>query len=708
MDFVISLIAYPLGWIMRLCYGLTHNYGAAIILFTLLTKIILLPIALAAQKNSIKMVKLKPRLDEAKARCQGDKERMAEEQIKIYESEKYSPALGCLPLLLQIPLVVGLVNVIYNPLTHLLGLDAGVVGALLAKTMEILGASDLGAAAHIKIIEAVGNPAYLSQWQTFYGGETAGALGALEKIRSLRLVFLGADLAQTPTLLPAGKLLAIPILAGASAFALCMAQNKANVLQREQGAISQWLMSAFLVGFSWYFTFSVPAGVGLYWIFSNLFGIAQLYALNAIYDPRKYIDYGAIKTRTDEGGDEEKEAFIAAAAAGKKKENKRREDADYRRFFAAENKRLVFYSEKSGFYKYFESVIEYVLRNSDIAIHYVTSDPDDAIFRKSEPKIAPYYIGELRLIPFMMKMDADMVVMTMPDLERMHIKRSRVRKDVEYVYMFHAPLSFINTIRHGALDYYDTIFCTGKFHVLEARESERLYNLPAKRLVECGYGVIENMRERYLARYDFYNNKPMRRILIAPSWFYDNILDSCLDELLPALLHKGWQVILRPHPEYIKRFGEKWNAITARYEKDTGDDFIIEADFSSNETVYSADVLVSDWSWIAYEFSLAVEKPVLFINTEVKTPNPYWSKLPLKPLNLTLRSEIGIQLEKNETGKAECAVRELLSKASDYTEKIRKIREEYIFNFGKSGEVGGRYIIERLQGERQHIIDNKL
>jgi YidC/Oxa1 family membrane protein insertase len=694
MAFVITLIACPLGWIMRLCYGLTQNYGAAIILFTLLTKILLLPIALLTQKNSVKMVKLRPRLDEVKARHRGDKERIAEEQIKIYESEKYSPALGCLPLLLQIPLVIGLVNVIYNPLTHILGLDAGVIGALLAKTAEMLRTDDLGAAAHIKIIEAVADPAHLSQWQALYGG---GALDALRKIRALRLVFLGVDLTQTPPLLPAGRMLAIPALACASAFALCMAQNKANVLQREQGAASQWLMTAFLAGFSWYFTFSVPAGVGLYWIFSNLFGVAQLRMLNALYDPRKYIDYGAVRTRTrgdEEGKAEEKEASMSR----KKKEDKRREGEDYRRFFAAENKRLVFYSERSGFYKYFENVIEYILRNSDIVIHYVTSDPDDAIFRRSEPKIAPYYIGELKLIPFMMRMDADMVVMTMPDLEQMHIKRSKVRDDVEYVYMFHAPISFINVINHGALDHYDTIFCTGKHNVLEIRESEKLYNLPAKRVVECGYGVIENMREHYLARYELYNNKPMRRVLIAPSWHYDNILDSCLDELLSALLHKGWQVVLRPHPEYTKRFREKWDAIIAKYAGETGDDFIIETDFSSNETVYSADALVSDWSWIAYEFSLAVEKPVVFINTEVKTHNPYWDKLPVKPLNLTLRSEIGIQLEKREAGEIGGAIRGLLDKGPEYTEKIRKIRDEYIFNFGKSGEAGGGYIVERLQG----------
>jgi YidC/Oxa1 family membrane protein insertase len=162
----------------------------------------------------------------------------------------------------------------------------------------------------------------------------------------------------------------------------------------------------------------------------------------------------------------------------------------------------------------------------------------------------------------------------------------------------------------------------------------------------------------------------------------------------------GWQVILRPHPEYIKRYKEKWDTITTRYGRETGDDFIIETDFSSNETVYSSDVLISDWSYIAYEFSLAVEKPVLFINTDMKVANPYWDKLPIVPLNLTLRNEIGIQLEKNKVNEIEKAVRELLQKHKKYEESIRNIREKHLFNFGESGKIGGRYIIEQLQKGR--------
>ena len=79
-------------------------------------------------------------------------------------------------------------------------------------------------------------------------------------------------------------------------------------------------------------------------------------------------------------------------------------------------KKLMFYSEKNGFYKYYKDVIEYILAHSDIVIHYVTSDPNDDVFSRTDGRIVPYYVDDNRLIPLMMKADADMVVMTMPDL----------------------------------------------------------------------------------------------------------------------------------------------------------------------------------------------------------------------------------------------------------------------------------------------------
>ena len=706
MSLINTFIGTPLGWLMWLCYTAVPNYGLAIIIFTMMTKVILFPIAIMVQKNAIKMVKMQPRLNDIAAKYADDKDKKADEQIKLYDEEKYSPAAGCLPVLLQIPIILGLIQVIYNPLQHLLRLSKETIIVLTEKTAQLTGLENLGYAPQLHVMEAVSNPAYTDQFLTMQAllpGESIADI--VSSIQNMGMTFLGLNLASTPSITHFNSLLWIPLLAGLSALTLCLIQNRVNVLQMEQGFANKWGMTIFLTTFSLYFAFIVPAGVGLYWVFSNVFSTLQLFLLNRLYDPKKYIDYEDL---------ERSKQALARSKERKKGEKKspglffnnpyrKRENADYKRFFADESKQLVFYSEKSGFYKYFENVIDEILARSDIIIHYVTSDSDDAIFLKENPRIIPYYIGDKRLISFMMKIDADMVVMTMPDLQQFHIKRSLVRKDIEYVYMFHNPLSFIMTIRDGALDHYDTIFCTGPHQVLEIRESEKLYHLPEKSIVECGYGLIDNMRRHFLANKEAYSLNPIKRILIAPSWQEDNILDSCIDEILMTILDKGWQITVRPHPEYVKRYPGDIQALIDRYKDRMGELFVIETDFSSNETVYSADILITDWSWVAYEYSLSTKRPSIFINTDMKIANPNWDKLPLTPLNLSLRSEIGVQLEKNELAGLDEVIQAMLTDYWEYEQTIDQIADKYLFNIGESGRVGAEYIISKLRRDSENV-----
>ena len=490
-----------------------------------------------------------------------------------------------------------------------------------------------------------------------------------------------------------GITLLMPLAAGGSALLLGLAQNRFNPLQREQTKASQWLTNGLSIGISLMLGAFVPMGVGVYWIASNLLTIPQQLLLNAIMPPEKYVDYDALAESRAELDK------LNALSAKVSPEDKRREKADYKRFFSIANKHLVFYSEKSGFYKYFENIIQYLLCHSNVIIHYVTSDPKDAIFEKAKtaPRLKPYYIGENRLITLMMKMDADIVVMTMTDLENFHIKRSYVRKDIEYVYVFHAPLSYIMTLRNGALDHYDTIFCTGKGQVEEIRKSEERYGLPPKKIVECGYSVIENMREHYLENQAAYSGQAVKKILIAPSWQADNILDCCLDSLLMSIIREGWQVIVRPHPEYLKRYTVRWNALRERYKELPEERVVFQSDFSSNETVYSADVLISDWSGIAFEYAFSTQKPVLFIDTPMKVSNPNYAEVIPEPLNLTLRDEIGVRLSPEQANRAGQEVARLLEQADAYAQKIAELTDEYLYNMGRSGEVGGKYILRKLK-----------
>lgn len=489
-----------------------------------------------------------------------------------------------------------------------------------------------------------------------------------------------------------GITLLMPLAAGLSALILGLSQNRMNPLQREQSRSSQWATNGFSIAVSLFLGAFVPLGVGLYWICSNLFTIVQQLALNAVMPAERYVDYADL---------EESKKELAAIEALKNvgsRDDRRREKADYKRFFSVANKHLVFYSEKSGFYKYFQDVIEYLLDHSNLTIHYVTSDPEDQVFEiaKERPKLRPYYIGENRLITLFMKMDADIVVMTVPDLENFHLKRSYVRKDVEYIYMYHGVGSMNLLLRKQALDHYDTFFCVGKHQLEELRRREALYHLPERRAILCGYGLLDRTMAAFASQKAPEHEKP--QILIAPSWQKDNIMDSCIDPILHSLLCGKYAVILRPHPEYCKRYPQRIADFRERWsvQLDAGE-FVLQTDFSSNETVFQSDLMITDWSTICYEYSFATKRPTLFVNTPMKIMNPDYEELGIVPLDIEIRDKIGVSISPEQTDRINEQVESLLRDKDAFRQKIEETIPECLAAVGESGKRGGQYILRRLQ-----------
>ncbi len=592
------------------CYALCHNYWIAIFLFTLLTKVILLPLSVWIQKNSIKTVRMEPELNHIKAVYAGNQELISEEQYKLFKREKYSPFGDLIPLFVQLALLMGVVE-------------------------------------------------------------------AVKKGTPLTVIPIQA----------LGVTLLIPAVAAASAFVMCFVQNKINVLQSEQGALNQYGTMIFSVGLSLYLGFFVSVGVGFYWICSNLLSTLQLALLNVWINPRDYIDYEALEKSKEEL--KEARAFMTdRKKQGRNNPCRKKEKADYKRFLSGQRKKLVFYSEKNGFYKYYKNIIEEIIRRTNIVVHYITSDPEDEVFSLESQQFVPYYIGENRLIVLMMKLEADVMVMTTPDLENFQLKRSYVKKDIEYIYVPHDVNSSNLTFHKDALDHFDTIFVSGVQNKSEIREREEKNGLPSKNLVEWGSSVIDNMAAAYEE-----TEKDKKTILIAPSWQKDNIMDSCIEELLDALKGRGYRVVVRPHPQYVRHFEEKIDRLARKY---AGQGIEVQKDFSSNKTVYEADVLVTDWSSIAFEYAFSTLKPVLFINTPMKVVNPDYQELQTIPIDLVLRDKVGISLNPDSLEQVEEAVRSLLCDNRFSRESLAALRDAYIYNVGHSGEVGAKYIIGRL------------
>ena len=613
-----ALFAGILEW----CCGLTHDYGWAIILFTILTRVILLPVSILVQLNSIKMVKMYPDMNRIKASYFGNKDMISEENYKLYKQEKYHPMLDLIPVVIQLIILMGVIE-------------------------------------------------------------------GIKQVSVTDYMFAGFDLSIVPVK-AMEKYVLVPVIAAASAWFMCFVQNRVNVLQSEQGAVNKYATMIISVGLSLYLGFLVNSGVGLYWIAANILSVVQLFILNACISPKKYIDYEALEKSKEELN--KVAQYHKKSKSTMSREDRTREKRDYKRFIKYGYKQIVFYSERKGFYKYYKNVIEYMLRKTDIVIHYISSDPGDDIYDMESEYFRTYYIGENKLIVLMMKLEADIMVMTTPDLQTYHIKKSLVQDNIEYIYMDHAIGDVNLSYRKHALDHFDTVFVPNEYTESEIRAQERLYNLPEKNLVKVGYSLIDDMIEQYSI-----NKKPTntpKEILIAPSWQQDNLLDLCINKVLEQLLGRGYHITLRPHPQYVRLFPDKLDAISEQF--DRYEDFELQTDFSSNRSVMDADVLLTDWSGIAYEYSFTTLRPTLYINTPMKIINPDYEEIGITPFDIIVRDEIGISIDMDKLDTLGDSVHRILTDSVYSPESIALIRDKYLYNIGCSGEAGAKYIIDKL------------
>ncbi len=673
-----------LGGIMRYCYSLCNNYGIAIILFTLFSKFILLPMSIWVQKNSIKMVKMQPSINKIKINYFGDKDKIAEEQEKLYKKEKYNAFASLIPLLVQIVLLVGLMEVISHPLTHITKIQEQSTEKLVAIALENHQELDKESSSlQLAVVNDIKDNINIEKYELAVEDKEI-----INEIRNLNMSFLGFDLSWIATQ-KLGIAILIPIIAGLSALLLCIAQNIMNVLQAEQSNANKYGMMAFSVGLSLYLGAFVPAGVALYWTASNIFAIIQQWLLNIFIDPKKSVDYNELeKTR------KELKEFSDDKGIKRSKEEKFKEKEDYKRFFKIVNKHLVIYSESNGFYKYFKNYIEYILNNTNITIHYITSDFNDNIFKieKENPRIKAYYIGETKLITLMMKMDSDVVLMTMPDLENYHIKRSYLRKNINYIYIPHGMDSINLTMREKSINYFDTVFMTGKHQTEEQEKTNEIYGITNRRIVNAGYTLLDDMIEEYEQNS---GEDEKKNILIAPSWQKDNIIDLCLEDILNKFTDSDYTITVRPHPQQVKHMREKFEKLKEKYSSNKN--IVIQTDFSSNGTVFNASLLITDWSAIAYEYAFTTKKPVIFIDTPMKIMNPEYKKIDVEPFNIWARNEIGKIVELDKICTIRNVVDETLEDINEYKEKITKLRNEYVYNIGTSAEFGAKYIISAIQ-----------
>ena len=351
---------------------------------------------------------------------------------------------------------------------------------------------------------------------------------------------------------------------------------------------------------------------------------------------------------------------------------------------------IVFYLENESDFIFFKPIVEKLTQEYDTKICYVTSSKTDPMLNCNNKNILSFYVGDgVARSNFFINLKATIIVMTMPDLETFHIKRSKVYP-VHYVYIFHSLNSTQRAYTNTAFDNFDTIFCTGNYQIIEIQERERKFNLNKKKLVKHGYGRLDTLINEARStdiRKSVSNNKV---VLIAPSWGANGLIETKGQEIVSILLDSGFDVILRPHPMTIK----KSNKVIQKIEKEFKDNlnFKLETDIRSTESWFLCDCMISDLSGAAIEYAFAFEKPVLYVVTPEKIVQE--NEIGLVPLEEKIRSEIGEIVSLSQLSLIPSKINQFLLSQNKFKEKIQKIREETIFNIGNSGEQGAKHLLE--------------
>lgn len=357
-------------------------------------------------------------------------------------------------------------------------------------------------------------------------------------------------------------------------------------------------------------------------------------------------------------------------------------------------RRIVFYSEGRGYWTYFESIYRALHVEYSEEILYVTSGEDDPILLNPPPGIKAFYVGEgsVRTL-FFATLDADVVLMTMPDLQTLHIKRSPY--PVRYVYLHHSIVSTHMVYRATAFDHFDAILCVGPHHINEIRERERMLGLPGKELVEHGYGRLDTiMTEGYPGPRSRSLDEPPQ-VLVAPTWGENGLLELYGPDVVQSLIDAGLKVVVRPHPRTRKLRPDVLDKLASQYE---GERLLqIDEDGDARASLFSADVMVSDWSGAALEFGFGLERPVIFVDVARKVLNPDYTNLGLTPLEESVRHQIGLVLPVDRLAELGDTAKSMIIQPDNWQAKARRERERWIFNACRSGSVAAKYLVSLLK-----------
>ena len=293
MSSILDIITIPFGYVLRFCNKLLGNqYILALFLFAIIIELVLSPFGIKQQKNSIKQAKLRPKEMAIRKKYAGrddapTKQKMTQEIQDLYQKEGYNPMGGCLPLLIQLPIIMALYNIVIRPLQYICGLSVETISKLVPVVNSYGYTTSKGdpfstsavAANNVELMSKVREILTIDP-DAFSGVE--GFNIGLEDLPNLTIFGGALDLGATPSFSTFNWLLLVPVLTFLVYFASMKLNRKMTyqpVTDDKAMGCSNNMMDIVMPLFSVYITFIVPAAIGVYWIFKSIIGVGKQWIL---------------------------------------------------------------------------------------------------------------------------------------------------------------------------------------------------------------------------------------------------------------------------------------------------------------------------------------------------------------------------------------------------------------------------------------------
>lgn len=364
---------------------------------------------------------------------------------------------------------------------------------------------------------------------------------------------------------------------------------------------------------------------------------------------------------------------------------------EYRKL-PADWRNIVIYSESGQDWHYFEPLISVLNDELLHKVTYVTSDPNDTGLKRQHELFKAIHIPEGIMLTLHFNFQkADVVVMTMMDLNNLQLKKSI--SPVHYIYLFHS-LGSTHMVDHAnSYDAYDSLFCVGPHHVAELRKRESMQGLKPRNLFEYGHPRLENLlvvSMSYQMSATLADASDTTTVLIAPTWGDQSIFNTCGDELTGMLLNAGYRVILRPHYTTLKMTPEVMDSLREKY--GSHDNFEYQDRMGESDSLFRSDILISDWSAMAIEYALGLEKPVLFVDLPRRVRNPDWEALDIEPQEAAFRQLAGDIVSPQNLDEVPQKIDQLLQGQESFRRRMQELRSQMVFNIGNSVQAGANEI----------------